>query len=148
MHATASPPLWALRLDAIYARDAGDDRTLLATCRSLRERSSQALDAATLSLHAAEAALRLGETGIAKEEIERASELAPDDIVILSARAEVSRENADDAAAAEAFETLASATSSKRRQVEALYQAALLWLDRLGHRARGMLALQEAAGVG
>ena len=98
-------------------------------------------------MHAAEAALRLGETAVAKEEIERASGLAPDDIVILSARAEISRENADYAAAAEAYETLASATSSKRRQVEALYQAAVLWLDRLNHRARGVLALQEAASV-
>ncbi|HTV17017.1 MAG TPA: hypothetical protein VMG12_00060, partial [Polyangiaceae bacterium] len=147
MHATGAPPLWALRLDTIFARDAGDDRALLSTCRSLRERSSQALDAATLSLHAAEAALRLGETDVAQEEIERASELAPDDIVILSARAEVSRENADYAAAAEAFETLASATSSKNRQIDALYQAAVLWLDRLNHRARGMLALQEAASI-
>jgi hypothetical protein len=147
MHAASVPPLWALRLGAIYARDAGDDRTLLATCRSLRERSSQALDAATLSLHAAEAALRLGESDVAQDEIERASELAPDDIVVLSARAEVSRENANYAEAAEAFETLASATNSKRRQVDALYQAAVLWLDRLNHRARGMLALQEAASL-
>lgn len=147
MHASAAPPLWALRLDAVYARDAGDDRALLAICRSLRERSSQALDAATLSLHAAEAALRLGESELAKEEIERASELAPDDIVVLSARAEVSRENANYAEAAEAYETLASATNSKRRQVDALYQAAVLWLDRLNHRARGMLALQEAASI-
>jgi hypothetical protein len=147
MHASATPPLWALRLDAVCARDAGDDRTLLAICRSLRERSSQALDAATLSLHAAEAALRLGESELAKEEIERASELAPDDIVILSARAEISRENANYAEAAEAYETLASATNSKRRQVDALYQAAVLWLDRLNHRARGMLALQEAASL-
>jgi hypothetical protein len=147
MHASAVPPLWALRLAAVYARDAGDDRALIAICRSLRERSSQALDAATLSLHAAEAALRLGEGELAKEEIERASELAPDDIVILSARAEVSRESAHYAEAAEAYETLASATSSKRRQVDALYQAAVLWLDRLNHRARGMLALQEAASL-
>lgn len=147
MHASAPPPLWALRLDAVYARDAGDDRLLLTICRSLRERSSQALDAATLSLHAAEAALRLGERELAREEIQRASELAPDDIVILSARAEVSRENANYAEAAEAYETLASATNSKQRQVDALYQAAVLWLDRLNHRARGMLALQEAAGL-
>lgn len=146
-HASSVPPLWALRLGAIHARDSGDDRTLLETCRALRERSSQALDAATLSLHAAEAALRLGESEVAREEIERASELAPDDIVILSARAEISRENGSYAEAAEAFETLASATSSKRRQVDALYQAALLWLDRLGHRGRGMLALQEAASL-
>jgi tetratricopeptide (TPR) repeat protein len=147
VHASATPPLWALRLDAVYARGACDDRTLLAACRSLRERSSQALDAATLSLHAAEAALRLGETQLARDDIQRAGELAPDDIVILSVRAEVLLENGDHAEAAEAFETLASATSSKARQVDALYQAALLWLDALHNRARGMLALQEAASL-
>jgi tetratricopeptide (TPR) repeat protein len=145
VHASAAPPLWALRLDAVYARESRDDRTLLAACRSLRERSTQALDAATLSLHAAEAALRLGETLLAREDIQRASELAPDDIVILSARAEVLLANGDHADAAEAFETLASATSSKTRQVDALYQAALIWLDTLHNRARGTLALQEAA---
>ena len=144
-HATRVPPLWALRQGAVYARDAEDDRALLATCRSLRDRSSQALDAAILSLHAAEAGLRLGETGLARDDIQRAGELAPDDIVILSLRAELLLASGDFADAAEAFETLASATSSKTRQVDALYQAGLLWLDRLGHRARGALALQEAA---
>jgi Tfp pilus assembly protein PilF len=146
-HAARVPPLWALRLDASYARDAGDEATLIATNRSLRERANHALDSATLSLHAAEAALRLGENVLAKDDIQRASELVPDDIVILSARAEVLRENRDAAEAAEAYETLASATSSKRRQVDALYQAAILWLDQLGNRARGMLALQEAASL-
>jgi hypothetical protein len=146
-HASARPPLWALRLDAVFARESNDDRTLLAACRSLRERSSQALDAAILSLHAAEAALRLGESKLARDDIQRAGELAPDDIVILSARAEVLLENGDHAEAAEAFETLASATNSKARQVDALYRAALLWLDALDNRARGMLALQEAASV-
>lgn len=147
LHALAQPPLWALRLAAAHARDARDDRALLASYGSLRARSSQALDAATLSLHAAEAALRLGEHAIAQEEIERAGELAPDDIVILSVRAEVLLRSGAHAEAAEAFETLASATSSKKRQTEALYQAATLWLDHLGHRARGMLALQEAAAL-
>lgn len=146
-NAAQPPPLWALRLGQSQARETQDDRAASAICRRLRERSAQALDAATLSLHAAEAALRLGERELAKDDIERAGELAPDDIVILSARAEILRETGDHAEAAEAFETLASATSSKRRQVDALYQAALLWLDRLGNRARGMLALQEAASL-
>jgi tetratricopeptide (TPR) repeat protein len=147
VHATQVPPLWALRLDHVFARDDEDDRMLLDTCRSLRERSTQALDAATLSLHAAEAALRLGDAGMAKDDIQRASELAPDDIVILSTRAEVLLRTGDPAEAAEAFETLASATSSRARQVDALYRAATLWLDELQHRARGMLALQEAAAL-
>lgn len=145
--AARAPALWALRLAQSHARETGDERTSINVCRNLRERATQALDAATLSLHAAEAALRLGETALAKDDIQRAGELAPDDIVILSARAEVLRENGDYAEAAEAFETLASATNSKRRQVDALYQASILWLDRLDNRARGMLALQEAASL-
>ncbi len=143
----STPPLWALRLESAYARDAGDDRSLLAVYRTLRERAGQPLDAAALSLRAAEAAARLGQTGLAKDEIERASELLPDSVVILSARAEVLRSHADYAEAAEAFETLASVASSKTQRTEALYQAGLIWLDTLGHRARGVLALQEAAAL-
>lgn len=145
--AVAAPPLWALRLEAVYARDHGDDHALLAVYRSLRERASQPLDAATLSLRASEAAARLGQPGIAKDEIQRALTFAPGNLVLLSARAELLRGNADYAGAAEAFELLASTTQSNARRLEALYQAAVLWLDALGDRARGMLALQEAAAI-
>jgi hypothetical protein len=143
----ASPPLWALRLETVYARDIGDDHTLLSIYRTLRERSTQPLDAATLSLRASEAAARLGQTDLAKDEIQRARKLAPDNVMILSSQAEVLRSHADYADAAEAFEALAMSTQSKAQKVEALYQAGLLWLDTLGDRARGMLALQEAAAV-
>lgn len=145
--AVATPPLWALRLQAVYARDYGDDHTLLAVYRTLRERASQPLDAAILSLRASEAATRLGQAGIAKDEVQRALTLAPGNPVILSARAEVLRRNADFAGAAETFEMLASTTQSKARRLEALYQAGVLWLDTLGDRARGMLALQAAASI-
>lgn len=142
-----APPLWALRLGVVYAREQGDDRTLLANYRTLRERASHPLDAATLSLRASEAAARLGETGLARDEIQRGLALAPDNPVLLCARPEVLRSNADYAEAAEAYESLAAATQSSARRLEALYQAALLWLDTLGNRARGMLALQEAAAI-
>jgi hypothetical protein len=141
------PPLWALRLDTAYARDAGDDQALLTIYRCLRERASEPLDAATLSLRAAEAAARLGQAGIAKEEIQRAFEIAPDNVVVLAARAEILRSHADYAEAADAFETLAATTHSRAQQADALYQAAVIWLDVLGDRARGMLALQEAAAI-
>lgn len=144
---SAAPPPWALRLEAVYARDEGDDRALLAVYRSLREGTTQPLDAAILSLRACEAAARLGQTGLAKDEIQRALALSPDNVVILSARAELLRSNADYAEAADAFEALASTTQSNAQRLDALYQAALLWLDTLGDRARGMLALQEAATV-
>jgi predicted Zn-dependent protease len=145
--ATATPPLWALRLEVAYAQSASDDRSLLGVYRTLRERANQPLDAATLSLRAAEAAARLGQAGLAKDEIQGAYDIAPDNVVILAARAEILRGNAEYAEAAEAFETLASVTQSKARQVDALYQAALIWLDTLGDRGRGMLALQEAAAI-
>jgi predicted Zn-dependent protease len=145
--AAAIPPLWALRLELAFAEDAADDRSLLAVYRTLRERANQPLDAATLSLRAAEAAARLQQTGLARDAIQAAYDIAPDNVVILAARAEILRSNADYAEAAEAFETLASVTQSQARQVDALYQAALIWLDILGDRARGMLALQEAAAI-
>jgi tetratricopeptide (TPR) repeat protein len=143
----AAPPLWALRLETAYSQAAGDDRTLLAVYRTLRERAHQPLDVATLSLRAAEAASRLAQPELAKDEIQRAHEIAPDNVVILAARAEVLRNHAEHADAAEAFETLAAATHSKSQQVDALYQAACIWLDVLGDRRRGTSALKEAAAI-
>jgi tetratricopeptide (TPR) repeat protein len=145
--ALATPPLWALRLDTAYARDAGDDHALLAIYRSLRERASEPLDAATLSLRAAEAAARLGQTELARDEIQRAFEIAPENVVVLAARAEILRSHGDYADAADAFETWAATAQSRAQQVDALYQAGVIWLDVLGDRARGMLALQEAAAI-
>ena len=145
--ATAKPPLWALRLEAAYARAANDDRALLAVCRTLRERAIQPLDVATLSLRAAEAASRLGQPGLARDEIQRAHEIVPNNIVILAAYPELLRDHKEHAEAAQAFETLAAATRSKGQQVEALYQAASIWLDVLGDRKRGMLALKQAAAI-
>jgi hypothetical protein len=141
------PPLWALRLESTFARDAGDDARLLAICRTLRERAQQPIDQATLSLRAGEALARLGQLAAAGEELLRARAGAKDSVVILALRAEVLQKHADHADAAEAFETLSSLSSSPSKRVDALYQAAVLWLDALGDRARGVLALQEAAAI-
>lgn len=142
------PPLWALRLASAHARSAGDDRRQLAYQRELRERARQPLDVATLSLRAAEAAARLGELELAAAELERALEIVPEHIVALALRAEVLESLGRHAEAAEAFETVAATSQCQPRRVDALYRAALLWLDHLGDRERAIVALEEAAAVG
>jgi tetratricopeptide (TPR) repeat protein len=146
--AQAVAPLWGLRSSSALARSAGDDRRQLAHSRELRERARQPLDAATLSLRAAEAAGRLNELEVALAELERAIEIAPEHLVVLSMRAELLERQGRAAEAAEAFETLAATSQCQPWRVEALYRAALLWLDRLEDRERAIAALEEAAAVG
>ncbi len=142
------PPLWALRLASAHARSGGDDRQLLAYQRELRERARQPLDVATLSLRAAEAAARLGELELAAAELERALEIVPEHIVALALRAEVLQSLDKHTEAAEAFETMAATSQCQPQRVDALYRAALLYLDRLNDRERAIVALEEAAAVG
>jgi tetratricopeptide (TPR) repeat protein len=146
--AQAVAPLWGLRLSSALARNAGDDRRQLAHSRELRERAHQPLDAATLSLRAAEAAGRLNELEVALAELGRALEIAPEHVVALSMRAELLERQGRAGEAAEAFETLAATSQCQPWRVEALYRAALLWLDRLQDRERAVAALEEAAAVG
>ncbi|MEO8178858.1 MAG: hypothetical protein ABI895_08500 [Deltaproteobacteria bacterium] len=146
--AQATPPLWALRLSLAHARNAGDDRRQLVYGRELRERARQPLDAATLSLRAAEAAARLNELELAATELSHALEIAPEHVVALALRAELLQSQNKPAEAAEAFENLAATSQCQPRRVEALYRASLLWLDRLADRDRAIAALEEAAAVG
>jgi hypothetical protein len=138
-------PLWALRLSQAAARAYHDNRQLFICCRELSERAAQPLDAATLALRAAEAALLLGDLEGATREVQRAFEIAPDQIAILAARAELLRRHGRYAEAAEAFETLAAATESPARRAEAAFQAASIWLDVLEDRQHGLAALEHAA---
>ncbi|HVZ36058.1 MAG TPA: hypothetical protein VG963_26705, partial [Polyangiaceae bacterium] len=138
-------PLWALRLSQAAARSSHDDRQLFICCRELSERAAQPLDAATLALRAGEAALRLGDSEGATREVQRAFEIAPDQIAIVAARAELLRRHGRHAEAAEAFETLAAATESPARRAEAAFQAASIWLDVLEDRQHGLAALEHAA---
>jgi hypothetical protein len=146
--AQALAPIWGLRLSSALARSAGDDRRQLAHSRELRERARQPLDAATLSLRAAEAAGRLNELEVALAELGHALEIAPEHVVALSMRAELLQRHGRAAEAAEAFETLAATSQCQPWRVDALYRAALLWLDRLDDRERAITALEEAAAVG
>jgi hypothetical protein len=146
--AQALAPLWGLRASSALARSAGDDRRQLAHSRELRERARQPLDAATLSLRAAEAAGRLNELEVALVELGHAIEIAPEHMVALSMRAELLERQGRAGEAAEAFETLAATSQCQPWRVEALYRAALLWLDRLRDRERAIAALEEAAAVG
>lgn len=136
---------WALRLRAAFARKSGDHRSSIELCRALRLQAREPLDRVTLTLRIAEALCRMGDPAAAKAELAEAARLAPLDLVVLALRAEVLALNGDHAEAAEAFEALASECHTAEKRADARYRAALSWLDSVGDRPRGVLALQAAA---
>ncbi len=140
------PPLWALRVAAALAKSEGDDRQLLRILEQLRERAGHELDVATLSLRLAEAAARLGQPDRANLELARAAAASPDNVVVLSLRAELASSR-DDPAAALLLEELASMSRSPARRADALYRAALAWFNMPGERARGETALAAAGAL-
>jgi cellulose synthase operon protein C len=140
-----NPALWALRAESAHARVAGDDVSLLSADRQLSERANRAIDAATLALRAAEAATRLGQLSVAKELLDRATEMVPEHPVALTTLAEVLESTGDLRGAAEALETVASSSAVEAHQHEAWYSAALAWLDKAADPERGLKALERVA---
>lgn len=141
------PPLWAIRTLATFARASNDPKVALAAERRLADRAEHPLDRATLSLRAAEAAVRLGELERAKELLEAALQHAPDHLVALTTLAEVLEATGDFRGAAKGFEAVAEASSVDAHRVAAWYQAGLLWLERVDDPARGRLALEQATTI-
>ncbi len=142
-----SPSLWALRELSALARASGDDEAVLKADRWLCDLSTRGIDAATLALRAAEAAARLGQLDEAGRLLERAVELVPEHLVALTTRAEVLDTMGDATGAAESFEALAAASAIPAHQLGAWHQAALLWLDKVGDKERGLAALERAADI-
>jgi tetratricopeptide (TPR) repeat protein len=140
-------PLWALRAMAAYASAGGDDERLLLVLELLRSHSPHAIDAATLSLRAAEAAARLGNLALAREAVERALDWAPNHIVALVTHAEILDALGEHRLAAEALESVASASSVDAHRQQALYRAAVTWLDKAQDVDRGCAALERANEV-
>jgi tetratricopeptide (TPR) repeat protein len=140
-------PLWALRAMAAYASLARDDERLLLVFELLRSHSLHAVDAATLSLRAAETAARLGNLPLARETVERALDLVPNHIVALVTRAEILDALGEYRQTAEALESVASASSVDAHRQQALYRAAVTWLDKAHDVDRGRAALERANEV-
>lgn len=138
-------PYWLLRHLAAFSQATGDDAKALEMLGELASQSDADLDAATLYLRAAETAARLGDREEARRLLERAIERVPEHLVALTTRADVLETSGDSLAAASALEAVAQASAVERHQLEAWYQAGVLWLDRAGDPERGALALEHAA---
>jgi len=141
------PSLWALRTLSVAARESHDDTVALRTNKALSERVARAIDASTLALRAAEAALRMGELGEAKSLLDRAVELVPDHWVALRRQADALERLGESRGAAEALEALAGASKVEAHQLDAWHRAAVLWLDKVGDAERGQVALEAAASL-
>lgn len=138
------PPLWALRAMAAHARISNDDERSLEVVEILGSHSLHAVDAATLSLRAAECAARLGRLDVARAAIDRAVDLVPDHLVALVTRAEILESLGQHAEAAETLEAVAGASSIDSHRQQALYRAAITWLEKVNDADRGRAALERA----
>ncbi|HSQ66560.1 MAG TPA: tetratricopeptide repeat protein [Polyangiaceae bacterium] len=142
-----NPAIWALRLRNAHARAAGDDKTLLESTLALLERSTRPLEVATLSVRAAEAALRLGDGVQAEALLEKAAEADMGDVVVFKLLAAVRLQLGKHAAAAEAYESLARTAAADEHRVEAYYTAACLFADEVKDGARAIAAFEQAAAI-
>lgn len=145
--AQQDPPLWALRLVNAHARALGDHQTDLDTTMALLDRSTKPVEIVTLLLRAADAGLRLGKTDLAKEMLERATATDPGDVSAWEKLARVRRQALDASGAAEAFESVARTSAVKQHQLDAWYDAALVWLDTVKDVGRGIAALEQIVNV-
>lgn len=139
------PSIWALREKSALGRRMKDDEAILAADRLLSELSTRAIDAATLALRAGEAAARLERLGDARQLLDRAVEMVPEHLVALEAQADVFERADAFTQAADALETIASASAVDQHRLEAWHRAAVLWLDKVDDAARGVVALERAA---
>ena len=141
------PSLWALRTLSTVARDSGDDELALRMDKELSQRVARAIDSATLSLRAGEAAIRVGKLDEAKALLDRAVELVPDHLVALARQAETLEAQGNAQGAAEALEALAASSKVAAHQTDAWHHAGRLWLDSVGDDARGRAALETVADI-
>jgi tetratricopeptide (TPR) repeat protein len=139
------PSIWALREKSAVGRAMHDDEAILAAERLLSELSTRAIDAATLALRAGEAAARLEKLDDARQLLDRAVEMVPEHLVALDAQSEVFERAGAFTQAAEALETLASASAVDQHRLEAWHRAGVIWTDKVDNQDRGMVALERAA---
>ena len=121
------PPFWAVRRLLAQARQAFNDERIVTYTTFLRQHASLPLDAATLALRGAEAALRLQNWDDAEQRLEDAVTLVPEHLVALSMRAEFLEARGNIAAAARAFDALGQASCMPAHKVGAWQHAADLY---------------------
>lgn len=139
--------VWALRALSAQARATADAVTTLEVEQKLLAQSVYPLDAATLALRAAEAAVTLERWGDAQDLLEQALEQVPSHPVALTELARVLERREDYAAAAAILERVAEDSVVDAHKVEAWYHASSLWLYYAEQEERGKEALEQAVAL-
>jgi len=122
----ARPADWGIRRLLVHERISPDPNRYLLWASVARKTSTSALDAATLALRGAEAALKLEQWDTAESLLDEAVTLVPDHLVALSMRAEYQEARNNATQAADAFEALARASCMPHHKVAAWLHAAEL----------------------
>jgi tetratricopeptide (TPR) repeat protein len=135
------PALWALRALSVQAKD---DETILDACQKLGGLVSQAREAGSLALRAAQAAVRLRRFEEAKPLLERAVEALPEHVLASHLQAAVLEALGEPAGAAEALERFANLSGVQAHRAEAWWRAAKLWQNRARDLQRAEHAFEQA----
>jgi lipopolysaccharide biosynthesis regulator YciM len=139
--------IWALRQMAAHARAHGELSLALECDRALFERTTRASEAATLSLRASEAALKVGRIEDALAFLAQTIELTPGHVVAHLTLASVLEATSNPAGAAAALEAAANACAAPAERARILYQAALLWQDKASDSMHAREALEAVAAI-
>jgi tetratricopeptide (TPR) repeat protein len=139
--------IWALRQTAAHARARGEHALAVEADRQLLERTDRPAEAATLSLRAAEAALKSGDADTARALLQSAVESVPQHPTAHGLLAKVLEQGGDAAGAANAYEMSAAASNVPTQRLRDLYQAQKLWLDTVKDNGRARAALENIAAI-
>jgi cellulose synthase operon protein C len=145
--ALPDPPLWSVRAMDSCSTLTDDGAGELAAAQRLADHTTRPLEAATLTLRAAEAATRIGELELARDLLVRATQAHPTHLVVHRTLGEIGEKLGDATGAAEAWEAVATLSSVAEHQLDANYRAGILWLDQVKDIARGRAALEAAAQI-
>ncbi len=141
---TGVTSLFVQRQVQAQALRAGDDATYYAVTLQLTEKLAEPLDQAVSLLRASEAATRLNRPVEAISHLTRAAELAPEHLVVHSHLADLLEQQGEFAQAAKRYRILADTCRVTLHRVQALRQAARIWLDELDDVEDGADALRAA----
>jgi tetratricopeptide (TPR) repeat protein len=138
---------WALRQMGAHARARGEAALALECDRALAERTNRSSEGATLSLRAAQSAIKGGLVEDALTFLGQAKSLVPEHIVPHLELAALLEQTKNHAGAAAALEEAARASAVPAERARLLYRAATLWHDQVQEPARAREALEAVAGI-
>jgi tetratricopeptide (TPR) repeat protein len=139
----SQPTTWSLRLRNAHARAVADEAAVLESTLALLERATRPIEVATLSVRAAEAALRNKDAERAEQLALKATEADASDVAAWKLLARVRKERDNSMGAAEAYESLARTAATDEHRLAAWYDAACAY----GEDDRAVAAFEQAASI-